>query len=68
MRHARTCSVNRGCRPSPLLERVEELSVLLEREAVGHAGDVVGDHARQRLAVALRARGRAAAAACGSLM
>src|SRR5262249_37518082 len=37
---------------SPLLEWVEQLTVLFQREAVGHAGDVVGDHARQRLAVA----------------
>src|SRR5438128_958643 len=45
----------------PLLG-VEELLVLLEREAVGHAGDVVRDGARDRLALLARApgpRGRA---------
>src|SRR5712692_10283826 len=41
---------------SDTLVRVEQLAVFVEREAVGHARDVVGDDAGERLAVALDAR------------
>src|SRR5229473_8291667 len=41
---------------SDTLVRVEELTVFVERKTVGHARDVVGDDAGERLAVTLDAR------------
>src|SRR5580704_13964858 len=32
---------------------IEQFAILVEREAVGHPGDIIGDHARQRLAIEL---------------
>src|SRR5262249_61683522 len=45
----------RGPRASDALVGIEELLVLVEREAIGHARDVVGDGAGDRLALLLGA-------------
>jgi hypothetical protein len=53
--------------PSDPLVGIEQLLVLVEREAVGHAGDVVGDHARLRLPSSMR-RWTCGGICCGSSM